>query len=182
MKKHSALIKKLKKGNAKAQKELYETFAPRFMTVCLRYLKDRAWAEDTLIESFMKIYSEIHKYRDMGSFEAWMYRITVNQCLMELRKNKIFNMVFNPNLHDQEYSIDALDQLYEEDILKCIEQLPMGCRTVFNLFVIEGYSHKEIAYKLGVSEGTSKSQLNLAKKKLREILPTELKWNSNEIQ
>ncbi len=171
--KHQKLIKNLKKGSAAAQKELYDSFSPRLMTVCMRYLKDKAWAEDTLMESFMKIFTEIKSYRELGCFEAWMYRITVNQCLMELRKNRSFKMLINPNSPEVPIAPNALSDLYEEDMLLKIESLPVGCRTVFNLYVVEGYTHKEIAYKLGITEGTSKSQLNLAKKKLKEKIHSE---------
>ncbi len=170
MRPHSNLIKRLKRKDAKAQKKLYETFSPRFYALCYRYMGDKAMAEDMMIEGFMKIYSEIDSYNSFGSFEAWMYRIMVNRCLMELRKQHNLNIHLNPKLQLPNLETNILDQLYEEDLLKLVETLPIGCKTVFNLYIIERFSHKEIAYKLGISEGTSKSQLNLAKKKLKEAL------------
>ncbi len=171
------LIKKLKRGNAKAQRQLYDSYAPRFLALCKRYIKDTAEAEDVLIEGFMKIYKEMPKYRNIGSFEAWMHKIMVNQCLMEIRKHHNLNVHLNVAITQNDSTLKALEYLYEEDLLAMIEELPVGCKTVFNLFVIEGYSHKEIAFKLGISDGTSKSQLNLAKKKLREKLEPTKKRN-----
>lgn len=168
--KESYNIKLLKKQNAKEQKRLYENYSPRFLALCKRYLQDQQTAEDALIQGFMKIFKEVEKFVERGSFEAWMHRIIVNECLMEIRKNQNLTLF----LHSEPPSIPAaenlLDALYESDLIELINQLPIGCKTVFNLYIIEGFSHKEIAYKLGITEGTSKSQLNLAKTKLKKII------------
>ncbi len=175
MRPYSKLIKRLKRQNAQAQRELYEKFSPRYYALCYRYMGDKALAEDMMMEGFMKIFTNILQYDSFGSFEAWMHRIMVNQCLMEIRKSHNLNIHLNAKIQLESYETNALDELYEEDLLALVERLPMGCKTVFNLFIIEGYSHKEIAYQLGISEGTSKSQLNLAKKKLREAIYTHFK-------
>ncbi len=169
------LIKKLKRENPKAQKRLYDSYAPRFMALCRRYIRDTALAEDVMIEGFMKIFKEIKNYRNIGNFEAWMHRIMVNQCLMELRKNHNLTMHLDPDRSLAYTSFNALDGLYEEDLKALISELPVGCRTVFNLYIIEGYSHREISKQLEISEGTSKSQLHLAKKKLQESIQTTYK-------
>ena len=173
--KYTAQIKALKSANPKAQKELYEFYAPKFMALCMRYVKEEFLAEDILIKGFTKIFKEVLTFEDQGNPNAWMYRIMINECLMELRKNNNFSLrIESQNLEETTFT-NALDDLYEQDLLDIINQLPVGCKTVFNLFIIEGFSHKEIAYKLNISEGTSKSQLNLAKTKLKNILTTTYK-------
>ncbi len=164
------LIRKLRNQNPKAQKELYDCYAPKFLGLCVRYLNDIQWAENAMMEAFLKIFTQIDKYRDIGNFQSWMYKIVVNQCLMQIRKNHNFNLHLNVETHQPVTNYTALENLYEEDLLKIINQLPVGCKTVFNLYFIEGYSHKEIAYKLKITEGTSKSQLHLAKNKIKKML------------
>ena len=123
-----------------------------------------------MIESFYKIFTKVNQFNDEGSFEGWMKRIVVNQSLMQIRKNSNLNLhVDIENAYDLNEREKALDNLNHEAIMELIQSLPVGYRTIFNLYVIEGYKHREIAEQLGISINTSKSQLILAKKKLREL-------------
>lgn len=173
------LIKACIDNDSKAQRLLYEKYDARFFAVCKRYFTDIQQAEDVLVKGFMKIFQNISKFSFEGNFEGWMHRIMVNECLMELRKTKVFHL----NVDDYSYSIpsteEASQQLEESDIMKLLNYLPEGCKLVFTLFVIEGYKHKEIAENLGITEGTSKSQLNLAKTKLKEMLSKNDNLKSN---
>jgi RNA polymerase sigma-70 factor (ECF subfamily) len=133
-------------------------------------MKNPMDAEDALVMSFYKIFSKISQFKGEGSFEGWMKRIVVNECLMKIRKSS------NLNLHvdiDQAYDVSdpehIVSDLNYKELLVLLDDLPNGYRTVFNLYVIEGYKHREIAEILGISINTSKSQLILAKKKMREL-------------
>lgn len=133
-------------------------------------MKDLELAEDALVKGFLKIFENIDSFEGKGNFEGWMYKIMVNECLMELRKKQDFTIYLESSHIQPHKDATALESLYEQDVLKLLEFLPTGCRTVFNLYVIEGYKHQEIAEKLNITEGTSKSQLNLAKEKLKGLL------------
>ena len=173
------LIKACINNDSKAQRLLYEKYDARFFAVCKRYFTDIQQAEDALVKGFLKIFQNLENYSFEGSFEGWMRRIMINECLMELRKNKIFHL----NVDDYSTTIssnqEASQQIEEDDVMKLLNYLPDGCRLVFTLFVIEGYKHKEIAENLGITEGTSKSQLNLAKTKLKEMLSKNDNLKSN---
>lgn len=173
------LIKACVNNDSKAQRLLYEKYDARFFAVCKRYFTDIQQAEDALVKGFLKIFQNLQNYSFEGSFEGWMRRIMINECLMELRKNKIFHL----NVDDYSSSIssnqEASQQIEEEDVMKLLDYLPEGCRLVFTLYVIEGYKHKEIAESLGITEGTSKSQLNLAKTKLKGMLSKNENIKSN---
>ena len=140
--------------------------------VCRRYLSSREDAEDVLVEAMFKVFDNIESYSNMGSFEGWIRRIVVNEALMFLRKRKM--LLVEPETVDLQNSLSHSDplsiehQLVAQDILKLLDKLPTGYRTVFNLFVIEGYKHIEIAELLGISINTSKSQLILAKDRMRK--------------
>ena len=164
------LIKSCMQQDPTAQKVLYDKYSDLFYAICLRYLKSPMDAEDALVESFYKIFSKISQFKDEGSFEGWMKRIVVNECLMKIRKSS------NLNLHvdiDQAYNVSSEETIISDmnykELLSLMNELPNGYRTVFNLYVIEGFKHREIAETLGISINTSKSQLILAKKKMREI-------------
>lgn len=159
------------KNDPGAQKELYELYSPVLYAICLRYMKRSDRAEDVLIESFYKIFTKINTYKQDGSFEGWMKRIVVNEALMELRKNNALNLSVELNpVHEKAVDENIISKLGYEEILSLVDQLPDGYRTVFNLYVIEGYKHREIADILGISINTSKSQLILAKKRLQEYI------------
>lgn len=164
------LIQGCKRQDRKVQKQLYEQYSARFLGICKRYMKNVEEAEDVLVKGFLKIFEKIDSYEGKGNFEGWMHRIFVNECLMELRKKKDFTIYLESTNYQPQKDASVLENLYEQDVLKLLDYLPTGCRTVFNLYVIEGYKHNEIAEQLAISEGTSKSQLNLAKEKLKVLL------------
>ncbi len=164
------LIKGCLKQDRKAQQMLYEQLSPRMLSVCKRYVKSTQNAEDVMVEAFFKVFTKIEQYGDKGSFEGWVRKIMVNESLMFLRKRKPTENAFEPRESDAQQTLNIQDDLEARDILKLLNQLPNGYRTIFNLYVIEGFKHREIAEKLSISINTSKSQLILAKKKMRELL------------
>lgn len=167
------LIKKCLEGDAEAQKKLYDQYAPALWPVCLRYAKNRMAAEDVMQEGFIKIFKYLGNYKGEGSFEGWMRRTMVNTAINIYKKNLKMqndkNIDFVYDLKND--SVSAISQMNAEDILKVVQTLPDGYRTIFNLFVVEGYPHKDIAAMLGISENTSKSQLSRA----RSILQVKIK-------
>lgn len=169
------IIDRCRKRDPEAQRYLYEKYKSLFFAICMRYMKHSMDAEDVLVESFYKIFTRIDSYNGEGSFEGWMKRIVVNECLMKLRKANNFKLHVDI---DQAYDIgeDAgiISDISFEELLSLIEELPPGYRSVFNLYVLEGYKHREIADLLDISINTSKSQLILAKKKMRELLKKKL--------
>lgn len=174
------LIKRCIRRERDAQKHLYDTFSPKMYALCCRYVKDSMEAEDVLVTAFTKILDKIEQYKSEGSFEGWIRRIVVNESLTYLRRNK--NMYLELDLEAANYEPDyqtISDHLEAEDLLKMIGELPSGYRIVFNLYAIDGYSHKEIAEQLGISENTSKSQLSRARVYLQKIL-TDNDWNANQ--
>ncbi len=164
------LAKAIKQGNKAAQTEFYNKFSGKMMSICLRYVSDRMQAEDVMIDGFMKVFDKIDQFGFNGSFEGWVKRIMVNEALMFLRSRKMIEMDLELASSDQSLHFQADDSLEAEDLMILISQLPVGYRTVFNLYAIEGYSHAEIGEKLGISEGTSKSQLSRARTLLQEKL------------
>lgn len=165
------LILACRKQNRKAQKMLYERYSPAMFGVCRRYVKAREAAEDVLVEGFFKVLTKIGQYSGEGSFEGWIRRIIVNEALMHIRKNQKHKptIEINNNL-DRPTKITIQDEMQANDILGLMNKLPTGYRTVFNLYVIEGYKHREIADILDISINTSKSQLILAKKRMQELV------------
>ncbi len=163
------LIKACIRGERKAQKQLYETYSARFLAICFRYVKERDLAEDVMIEGFMKIFEKLPQYEAKGSFEGWMKRVMVTQSLLALRNNKYLSMEINlePEVENSQIQIET-DHLETSDLMDLIKHLPVGYRTVFNLYAIEGYSHQEIAKLLGITESTSKSQLSRARQILKQ--------------
>lgn len=145
-------------------------YAPLFMSMAVRYIKNREAAEDVMVMAFFKIFDNINKYKGAGSFEGWMKRIVVNEALMQIRKNSNLHLTIELKDIDKAESASVIDDIAFEDLLKILEELPPGYRTIFNMYVIEGYKHREIAELLNISINTSKSQLILAKKKMRELI------------
>lgn len=154
----------------KAQKALFDIYAPKLFAVCLRYMKDHVRAQDTLQDAFIKIYNNINNYKSEGAFEGWLKKITVNTCLDQLRKDKklLSDMAIDGVSHILSTNSYSAEKLMAEDLLKLVQSLPDGYRTVFNLFAIEGYSHQEIARQLGISESTSKTQYLRARAFLKD--------------
>lgn len=144
--------------------------APRLYRTCKRYLKKEEEIEEALADAFFTIFTKINQLKEDKAFEAWARRIVVNQCLLTIRRSVNFNMYLDDVKTISMPSVAPIDALAEEDLLNLLNRIPEGCRTIFNLFVIEGYGHKEIAAMLSISEGTSKSQLNVAKTKLKELV------------
>ena len=164
------LITACKKGDRKAQKALYDRYAPVLLGIARRYVKNTEDAEDVLVEGFFKIMTKLDMYSGNGSFEGWMKRIVVNESLMFLRKRGSFKADVELENVDAKDDTNIEDDLLASDILNVLDDLPTGYRTVFNMYVIEGYKHREIAEILNISINTSKSQLILAKKKMQVLL------------
>ena len=167
------IIKNAGKRNRKAQNQLYGQFGSLWYSICLRYQEKEEDAQDALQNALIKIYTKINQFDSAkGSFKSWSARIVVNENLMLLRKNKnIFTQSPEQlNYERPDRGISANDILSARELTKMIQSLPEGYRMVFNLHVIEGFSHEEIAEKLGISTGTSKSQLYKAKQQLKQKL------------
>lgn len=169
------LIDKSIKNDTKAQQTLYETFAPKMFGVCLRYVSDIDVAKDILQDSFITVFSRLSSFNHDGSFEGWIRRIVVNTALMHLRKTTLFVDYDNASEQIKNESVDpsALEDLSVADLMKIVDSLPPGFRTVFNLFAIEGYSHKEIGQLLNITESSSRSQYSRARKQLQQIIISE---------
>ena len=164
------LIKGCIEGNRQMQEELYKRFSGKMYAVCLRYANNADDAQDLLQEGFIKVYRNLHRFRAEGSFEGWIRRVFVNSSIEHFRKkalqlSKVSDKEEN-TIEDTDSS--ALDKMAEKDIVRLIQELSPGYRTVFNLYVVEGYSHREIGDMLGISEGTSKSQLARARSILQK--------------
>jgi RNA polymerase sigma factor (sigma-70 family) len=167
----SDLISGCIEGNRRMQEELYRRFSPRMYAVCLRYAGKAEEAEDILQEGFIKIFKKLDSYRGDGSFDGWVRRIFVNTAIEHFRRKKYLMPVTEKEENTIEgKSISILDELAARDIMALVQELSPGYRTVFNMYVVEGYTHKEIADMLGISEGTSKSQLSRAKVILQEMV------------
>lgn len=169
----SELVAGCKAGKSRAQRAVYDRYGPLMMAVARRYVPRDADAEDVLMNAFFKVFDKIDSFNQEGSFEGWIRRIVVNESLMHLRKkHALIRAAEITDVDPGSYSVGpvAVDRLAEADILELLDQLPVGYRTVFNLYVVEGYKHREIAERLGISINTSKSQLILAKKRMREQL------------
>ena len=163
------LIEACIKGDRVAQKNLYDTYAGRMYLICLRYTKSQQEAEDVLQESFIKVFKNLKNYRGESRLEYWIRRIVVNTALNSQRKKLyMYPMVDIEEMKNNYDPGKTLSNYSMEELLNMIRELPTGCQTVFNLFAIEGYGHKEIAEMLGISEGTSKSQFARARKLLQE--------------
>ncbi|MEM9918962.1 MAG: sigma-70 family RNA polymerase sigma factor [Bacteroidota bacterium] len=165
------LIKGCLSGQRADQKVLYEHFAPKMFGICQRYAAGTSQAEDMLQEGFIKVFNNLHRFRGEGSFEGWIKRIFINTSIEYHRKaiRKHLHLELTP-LDDPAVSPQAMQNLIWRDLLQLIQQLPVGYRTVFNLYVIEGFSHQEISELLGISPGTSKSQLARARYMLQSFL------------
>ncbi|MEP7256773.1 MAG: sigma-70 family RNA polymerase sigma factor [Flavitalea sp.] len=155
-----------------AQRELYARYSPKMLSVCYRFAHNREDAEDMLQEGFIKVFSQIHTFLNKGAFEGWVRRIMVHTCINHLKKNKKFNesvdLIHATGIQVREESIPSIVQA--KQVVECIRILPLGYRTVLNLYAIEGYSHKEIGDMLEIEESTSRSQYTRAKQMLEDIL------------
>jgi RNA polymerase sigma factor (sigma-70 family) len=171
------LIKGCLKGDRVSQKQLYEIHSTKMYSLCYRYVKDSMLAQDILVTAFMKVFEKIGQFKNEGSFEGWIRRIMVNESLTFLRKQRSMYVETDLEQADREPDYDNIsDHLEAEDLMKMIAELPAGYRIVFNMYAIDGYSHKEIAEHLGISENTSKSQLSRARTYLQKLL-AEHEWS-----
>ena len=170
------LIKRCRQGDAKAQQWVYDTHATSMFRLCYRYIRNQTEAEDLLLQGFYKVFEHFatFEYRNEKSLAGWIKKIMVNECLMFLRKTTNFNLTCSLDedraAQEQSTAAEPESSLSAEEIYTLIRELPVGYRTVFNLYVLEGYSHKEIADQLQISEFTSRSQLSKAKATLRTLL------------
>jgi RNA polymerase sigma-70 factor (ECF subfamily) len=166
------LIIRCKKNDTKAQSELYKLFSSTLFSICLKYSRNYAEAQDNLQDAFITIFGKINQYKDKGSFEGWLKRITVNTALQRYRKDKMFQIVNEDHLEDTDVTIDDEDEenIPLQYLLECIQKLPNRYRLVFNLYVLDGYSHKEIGKLLEISDGTSKSNLARARALLKDLV------------
>ncbi len=168
-------------GDRQMQELLYKKFSSKMYGVCLRYSGNTEDANDLLQEGFIKIFKNLTKFRGEGSFEGWMRRIFVNTSIEHFRKKvKLYNVTEVQENTIEDYDLTILDTLAEKDIISLVNELSPGYKAVFNMHVVEGYSHKEIAHILGITEGTSKSQLARAKGVLKKTLEKKLNKTSND--
>jgi RNA polymerase sigma factor (sigma-70 family) len=155
-------------GDRRMQKGLYDKYAGKMYAVCLRYMSNADDAQDILQEGFIKVYKNLERFRGEGSFEGWVRRIFVNTAIEQIRKKKNDLSLTEKEESIELKSVSAIENINEKDLMRIIRDLSPGYRAVFNLYVVEGYSHKEIGELLGISEGTSKSQLARARMILQE--------------
>ncbi|NDV78575.1 RNA polymerase sigma factor [Dysgonomonas sp. 511] len=176
------IIAGCKEQKREAQKMLYETYARKMYSICLRYSSDTDTAQDLLQDGFIKVFANINSFQEKGSFEGWLKRIFINLALENLRKKKVAIYTSDdvhtlPDIVDDSTEEDQMYKISEGELLKMVQDLPRGYATVFNLYAIEDYSHKEIADMLGVSEGTSRSQYVRARQLLQEKVKQYVKNN-----
>ena len=159
------MIEGAKRGDRRSQKAIFDLLSPKMFAVCLRYMGDRDAAEDILQDGFVTLFSKLDSYSGAGSFEGWARRIFVNTALMSLRKKDALKNTEDLDVAWNVASNDPspIQKIGNDDLLKMVASLPPGFRAVFNMYIIEGYSHKEIAETLGISETTSRSQLQRAR-------------------
>lgn len=161
------LIEKCKKNDVKAQGELYTLYAAKLFTLCLKYSRNKAEAEDNLQDAFLTIFKKIGQFKYKGAFEGWIKRITVNTALQRYRDKSVLNIVDEARIEDTTIEVED-DDVSLDFLLNCVQQLPDRYRLVFNLYALDDYSHKEIAEMLDISVGTSKSNLSRARLILKE--------------
>jgi RNA polymerase sigma factor (sigma-70 family) len=167
-----AILQGCLKNQPASQQELYSRYSPKMLTVCYRFARNREDAEDMLQEGFIRVFTQIKQFQSKGSFEGWIRRIIVHTCINHLKKHKKFNDSVDISqaqfVQVREDSIPSIIQA--KQVTECIRALPVGYRTVLNLFAIEGYSHREIANMLDIEESTSRSQYTRAKAMLEQVL------------
>lgn len=163
------LIENCKINDTKAQSELYKLFSSKLFSVCLKYSRNYAEAEDHLQDAFLTIFKKIEQYKHKGSFEGWLKRITINTVLQQYRNEKVFDIVTETLTEEVELEVDE-DTISVDYLLKIIQELPDRYRLVFNMYVLDGYSHKDIADMLDITIGTSKSNLARARHILKQTI------------
>ena len=166
------LVREAKQGSTAAQKYLFDRLSDKMLLLCRRYVKNREDAEEILLDGFYKFFKNLPAFNYLGdaALYAWLKKIMINECLMFLRKKNVFSMVAEIAAEEIPLAEEALDNLSAAEIFNMIVQLPVGYRTVFNLHTVEGIPHPEIALLMGITEGTSKSQLSKARSLLQKML------------
>lgn len=168
-KNQTQLIEEAAKNSRQAQHLIYQNFSPKMLSICRVYIKDLHQAEEVMLDGFLKVFTHINEFKNQGSFEGWVRKIMVRQCIDCIRKKSKFH--FSDEMDDLEINQNEFQINYEtQHIQQAIDELPEGYKMVFNLFAIEGYKHDEISVLLNISQGTSKSQLHKARKMLQEKL------------
>lgn len=167
------LIQNCKNYDTKAQSELYKLFSSKLFSICLKYSRNYAEAEDNMQDAFVTIFSKISQYKNKGSFEGWLKRITVNTVLQRYRKEKVFDIITDEIAEDNDIDIED-NEVSIDYLLKIIQELPDRYRLVFNLYVLDGYSHSDIAQMLEINIGTSKSNLARARQILKKTIENYL--------
>lgn len=170
------LLQNCLQGDRKAQRQLYDRFSRTMMGVCLRYSENRQMAEDVLQDGFIQVFQKLETFKGEGSLEGWIRRIMVNTALNHFRhlKKQPLNMEILPEDSGSEVQQSAIEQMSAKELVQMIQSMPEGYRTVFNMYAIEGFNHKEIGQLLGISAGTSKSQYSRAKIHLQKMIDKEL--------
>jgi RNA polymerase sigma-70 factor (ECF subfamily) len=168
----STLFNEARNGSMAAQKCLFDLWSDKMLLLCRRYTKNREDAEEIMLDGFYKFFKNLpnHQFKGPAAFAGWLKKIMINECLMFLRKKNLFSMIAESNAEEIPLEAAVLSNLSAAEIFQAITELPLGYRTVFNLYEIEGMSHAEIAGLLEISEGTSKSQLSKAKSLLQKKL------------
>ncbi len=169
------ILQGCRKNKRQYQEILYRKYAARMYGICMSYAGNRDMAQDMLQDAFVKVYRKIRDFNMEGSLEGWIRRIVANTAIDHLRKNQRQRNYIRETdeLPDTAYEPEVLEDMKAQDVLKLVARLPEGARIIFNLFALEGYTHKEIAEKMNISEGTSKSQFNRARKMLMLLLGKE---------
>lgn len=177
------LVEACLNGDYRAQKKLYQLYAPQMMGICMRYSSCVADAEDILQEGFIKVYHHLDSFAGKGALRGWIRRIMINIALQRFRENRSMQLVRleDSDIHRREVSDDVLSQMHADELIAILQRLPIGFRTIFNLYAIEGFKHHEIAEQLGISEGTSKSQYSRSKVILREMIEKDYKLSEKAI-
>ncbi len=180
--KEEIIISGCRKKHSRAQKLLFEKYAAKMSAVCRRYIKDPSEAESVMIGGFIKVFEKILQYKGDGIFEGWVRKIMINESLIYLRKNRYMYLEVDISNADYEPDYDLLNnRLDAEDLMEIVQKLPEGYRTVFNLYAIEGFTHKEIGEKLEINVNTSKSQLSRARKLLQKYLQERELWEKKKM-
>ena len=173
---HTKLIMQCKAGDRVAQNELYKRYSGAMYNICRRMINDEDEAKDLLQDAFVEAFLKINSLKEISTFSAWIKRITVNKCINAIKKKRIFAISIDEKIDVPEED-DHLDREIisheAQEIMRALEQISDGCRTVFNLYLFEGYDHKEISQVMGISESASKSQFSKAKQKIRDLLTTQ---------
>ncbi|MCF8335860.1 MAG: RNA polymerase sigma factor [Bacteroidales bacterium] len=177
------IVKACLKGDSRAQAQLYEQYGSRLYAVCLRYTNNEDDAKDILQEGFIKIFDKLHQYKNKGSLEGWMRKIIVNTALERTRRENRFVLVDDETIiENDQYKYDhVLEEIGRKELLEMIQELSAQYRMVFNLYAIEGYSHKEISKKLDIQEGTSKSNLSRARELLKSKIEKRYKIKLSKV-